>query len=132
MNVPRNRIRTTVATAAALFGSGGTLVCCALPIALVSLGLGGVVAGLTSELPWLIEISRHKYWLFFGSGVLLLLSGWLVYRSGRHCPADPALARLCGRIDRWNRRILRLSGGIWLVGFFAAYLLLPLRRALGA
>ena len=110
-----------------LFASGGTLICCAIPIVLVTLGLGATVAALSSSFPVLITISQHKVWVFSGSGALLLLSGWLMYRPGRACPADPELARVCARAQVWNRRIYWTSVIIWSAGFFAAYLVLPLR-----
>jgi len=111
-----------------LFASTGTLICCALPIALVTLGMGATVAALTSSFPFLITLSQHKVWVFAGSGVLLLVSGWLLYRPGRSCPADPQLARLCERALVWNRRLYLGSVLIWSTGFFAAYLALPLRQ----
>lgn len=110
-----------------LFAASGTLICCAIPIVLVTLGLGATVAALSSSFPVLITISQHKVWVFSGSGALLLLSGWLMYRPGRACPADPELARVCTRAQVWNRRIYWTSVIIWGVGFFAAYLVLPLR-----
>ena len=110
-----------------LFAASGTLLCCALPIILVTLGLGATVAAFTSSFPMLITIAQHKIWVFTGSAALLLLSGWLKYRPGRACPTDPELARACARAEIWNHRILWSSAIIWCVGFFAAYLALPLR-----
>lgn len=125
------RVRETLLALLTLLGSTGTLICCALPITLVTLGLGATVVGLTSAFPWLVALSRHKLWIFAISGGLLVLSGALLYRPGRSCPADPGLARLCLRFDRWNRAALWTGTVIWLLGFFAAYLSLPLRRLLG-
>ncbi len=110
-----------------LFASTGTLICCALPILLVTLGLGATVAALTSALPFLIVMSQYKIWVFAFSGLMLAMSGWLLYRPGRSCPVDPQLAALCDRAHVWNRRIYWASVIIWSVGFFAAYLALPLR-----
>jgi len=110
-----------------LFASGGTLICCALPIILVTLGFGATVVTLTSSFPFLITIAVHKVWVFTGSGALLLLSGWLTYRPGRACPPGPELARQCDRTKVWNRRIYWSSVMLWGIGFFAAYLALPIR-----
>lgn len=114
-----------------LFASTGTLVCCALPILFVSLGLGATVAAITSTAPFLVSLAMHKAWVFAGSGLMLLVSGWLLYRPGRACPSDPELGRLCERADRWNRRIHGISAAVWSIGFFAAYLALPIRIWLG-
>ena len=42
-----------------LFASTSTLLCCALPILLVSLGLGAVVVSMASSLPFLVTLSQH-------------------------------------------------------------------------
>lgn len=114
-----------------LFASTGTLVCCALPIILVTLGLGATVVVLTSSFPFLIALSQHKEWVFAGSAFMLGLSGWFIYRSGRSCPVDPGLGALCNRTQVWNRRVYWASVIIWGIGFFAAFLALPLRIWLG-
>lgn len=106
-----------------LFTTSGTLICCAIPITLVSLGLGATVASMAASAPWLIKLSLYKGWMFSLSGVLIVLSAWAVYRSGRTCPADPELAAACERADKWNRRFVGLSGILWCIGFFAAFVL---------
>lgn len=123
--------RETGASWLTLFASTGTLICCALPIILVTLGLGVTVAALTSTFPLLITLSQHKIWVFAFSGALLGVSGWLLYRPGRTCPTDPETGRLCNRAQVWNRRVYWSSVVIWSIGFFAAYLALPLRIWLG-
>lgn len=124
------RRRESTVSVLALFAASGTLICCALPIVLVSLGLGSAVVTLTATLPWLIALSRHKAWVFALSAVMLVLAGVLLFRGGRACPADPRIARLCRRLDAWNRRVYRVSVGLWIVGFAAAYLLLPVTQML--
>lgn len=114
-----------------LFTSTGTLVCCALPIILVLLGMGASVAAMTSAFPFLITLSQYKVWVFALSGVMLVLSVWLTYRSGQSCPSDPELAHLCELSKVWNKRILWSSAIIWCIGFFAAFIALPLRIILG-
>jgi len=123
--------KQTGVTWLSLFASTGTLLCCALPITLVTLGMGATVAALTSSFPLLITLSMHKIWIFLGSGVMLALSGWLMYRPGRSCPTDLELGRLCNRTQVWNRRVYWSSIVVWSIGFFAAYLALPLRIWLG-
>lgn len=114
----------------ALFASTGTLLCCALPITLVSLGMGASVISLTSNFPFLMTLSEHKLWIFIISGILLA-AGWFVYKKERSCPVDPELADLCQRSQKWNSRVLWASIIVWSIGFFAAFLALPLRQWLG-
>lgn len=108
-----------------LFTSTGALICCALPIGLVTLGLGAVVVSLTSAFPFLIVLSRHKIWVFAFSALVLLTSAWTLYRSGRSCPANPKTGRLCARAQIWNRRVYWTSVVIWSIGFLTAYAALP-------
>lgn len=111
----------------ALITTMGTIVCCALPITLVALGMGATMAALVSNVPFLVTLSQHKILVFTISGSMLALSGWVLYRSGRTCPVDPELAELCRRAEKWNRRVLWFSASLWGIGFFAAFLALPLR-----
>jgi len=109
-----------------LFTSSSTLICCALPIILVTLGLGAVSATLFETLPFLVTLTKYKLWMFLGSATMLALGGWALYRPGRYCPTDPILSAKCNAAHRWNKRIWRASVVIWGIGFFAAYLSLPL------
>ena len=85
-----------------LLTSSATLVCCVIPIVLVSLGFGAAVA-----------------------------AAWALFRPGRACPADPELARACASADQWNRRLLMIAAALWVVSFFTARLLTPLADWLG-
>ena len=116
---------------ATLIFSGGTLICCALPILLVSVGLGAGVAYMTNAFPWLVLFSKYKLWTFSIAGGYLALTAWMIYRPGRSCPTDPELARLCQQADRWNRVVLWIAVGVYGLGFFAAFLWWPLRQWLG-
>ncbi len=111
----------------ALFTTTGTLVCCAIPITLVTLGMGATVASMVSNFPFLITLSENKPWVFGISGTLLLLSGFLMYRPGRHCPSDPTLSAMCNKTQVWNQRIFWFSVLLWSIGFFAAFLILPIQ-----
>lgn len=106
-----------------LFTTTATLTCCALPIMLVALGLGSAVASMASAAPWLITLSMYKGWVFAVSGTVIMASAWAVYRPGRVCPADPKIAAACARTDKWNRRFVLISGAMWSVGFFSAFML---------
>ena len=125
----RTILRETAAPTFALFASVSTLLCCALPALLVTIGAGAVMAGLAANVPGLVWISAHKGATFALAGAALAVAGaakWL----GRNapCPIDPAQARACMRLRRWGTIILSVAAVAYLVGgffaFFAADLLL--------
>ncbi len=114
-----------------LLASTGTLLCCALPILLVSLGFGAVVASLTSSLPVLVTLAAYESWMFSVSALLLGVTAWVLWIRPQQCPGDPELAARCARAGVWNRRVFWMATVVWAVGFTAAYLLLPIRKLIG-
>ena len=60
-----------------LFSSFATLTCCALPALLVSLGAGAVLAGLITNFPQLIFLSKYKIYVFSIAGLLITISGYI-------------------------------------------------------
>ena len=107
----------------ALFSSMSTLLCCALPALLVSIGAGAVMIGLVSAVPQLIWLSEHKIPLFIFAGVMLSLSGILRYRNrNAPCPADPLQAKACARLRRISGVIFYISVVCYLTGFFFAFI----------
>lgn len=106
-----------------LFGSLGTLLCCALPALLVSLGAGAAVIGLVSTFPQLIWLSEHKVGLFIFAGAMLLASGVSRYMTrNAPCPIDPKEAQACKRLRRISSGIFYFSLMVYTVGFFFAFL----------
>lgn len=107
----------------ALFGSSATLICCALPVLLVSLGMGAALASITSNFPQLIFLSAHKEYVFAIAGVALGLAAAMQWRQ-RHqaCPADPELARACSSARTLSSWVLAMAVILYLVGLFFAYL----------
>lgn len=114
-----------------LLTSATTLVCCVIPIVLVSLGLGAAVAALYSNLPFLTFMGQHEAWTFGLTALVLLAAAWALFRPGRTCPADPVLAKACQSADKWNRRLFYVSAALWSISFFTAYLLLPIAEFAG-
>ena len=112
-----------------LFVTSSTLLCCALPVLMVSLGLGAAMASLNYNIPGLLFLAQHKLWTLSLSALLLLFLAWIIWRPNQACPSDPALTALCQKAKHWNQRIFWLSAGIWCLGFFFSYLLLPIRQA---
>jgi len=115
-------LRTIVLEALTILSSFSTLICCALPAALVSLGAGAALASVLTAVPQLVWLSQHKFPLFGFAGFMLLLSGIYSYRT-RHirCPTDPTKAKLCLRLRRISARIFYFSAAIYAIGFFFAF-----------
>jgi hypothetical protein len=72
-------LKNAVLQTLTLFRSLGTLLCCALPGLLVSLGAGAVVATTVSALPQLVWLSEHKVLLFAFAAIMLGISGVTTY-----------------------------------------------------
>ena len=107
-----------------LFTSLGTLFCCALPALFVVLGAGAALAGLLSNAPYLIMLSKYKVLLFLISGSLMTISGYLIWRSrNAPCPADPLKAKACNRLRIASLVIYFFSVGIYSIGFFFAFII---------
>lgn len=121
--------RAYLAPTLSLFASTSTLLCCALPALLVTIGAGAVMAGLASNVPGYIWLTERKIGLFIASGLMLALAAIMRWRSrNAPCPIDPDQARACQRIRRvsgimlYGSMIIFLTGGFF--AFFAADLLL--------
>jgi hypothetical protein len=116
-------LRNTAIQTLTLFGSLGTVVCCALPALLVSVGAGAVMASLVTTIPQLVWISEHKIPLFIFAGVMLLISGMTAHLNRRlPCPTDPAQARSCRRVRRWSAGVFGCSAALYAIGFYFAFI----------
>ena len=106
-----------------LFTSMSTLVCCALPTLLVTLGMGASMASIMTLFPWLLVISKYKIQIFFVASLLLIFSCYLFWQ-GRNspCPVDPIQAKICLKLRMFNFIILIISSTVYLVGFFFAFI----------
>jgi vacuolar-type H+-ATPase subunit I/STV1 len=105
-----------------LFTSSATLICCAIPALLVSLGLGAVMVGLVSNVPQLIWISEHKPLVFGIAGALLMLAVLMQWRSSKlPCPADRGLAQACMRARKMSKVIYSISLLLFAVGSWFAF-----------
>ncbi|GAB4144116.1 MAG: hypothetical protein Tsb0016_13520 [Sphingomonadales bacterium] len=114
-----------------LLTSATTLICCVIPILLVSLGFGAAVAALYGNLPLLTVMGQNEAWTFGVTALVLLVAAWALFRPGRACPADPVLAKACQGADKWNRRLFYVSTALWSISFFTVYLLLPILEFAG-
>ena len=106
-----------------LFTSVGTLVCCALPALLVTIGAGAALAGLVSTVPQLVVLSTYKIEVFAIAGVLILFTGVYQWKMrNAPCPADPKQAAACRRMRSINKYVFMLSFLLYCVGFFFAFI----------
>ena len=107
-----------------LFTSSGTLVCCALPALLVSLGAGAALAGLVATVPSLVVLSEYKEFVFGFCAVMLAISGYMQWQNRfAPCPIDPELAAACTRTRRVSSWIYAVSVAIFVTGAFFAFVL---------
>jgi hypothetical protein len=117
------RRRDALLGALALFTSFGTLFCCALPVALVTLGAGAVMAGLVAAAPQIVVLSEFKTTIFAAAGMMLVIAA-VAHRAARRapCPADPALAASCLRLRRASSWLVAGAGIVYAIGFFFAFI----------
>ncbi|PCJ39467.1 MAG: hypothetical protein COA99_10255 [Moraxellaceae bacterium] len=111
-----------------LFITSGTLLCCALPIVLVTMGFGAAVASMNVNNPGLAVLAEYKIWTLGLSALLLAFLAWVIWRPNQVCPVSSELATYCQNAKRWNQRVFWISVVIWSMGFFFSVLLLPLRQ----
>jgi hypothetical protein len=122
---PDRDLRQTLwSSAATVATSSATLICCALPALLVTIGAGAALAGLVTAFPALIWLSMHKAWVFGIAGVLLLIAGTLQWRArSLPCPIDPIAAQACTRVRRWSSGLYGVSVALYLTGVLFAFVL---------
>jgi hypothetical protein len=114
-----------------LFTSTSTLICCALPALLVSIGAGAALSSLVSNVPQLIWISEHKPLVFGLAGAMLLIAGFMQWQvRNAPCPADPVLAATCAKARNNAFLVYCVSVLIYLVGAIFAFIL-PLLNSSG-
>jgi hypothetical protein len=117
-------LRTIALEALTILSSFSTLLCCALPALLVSIGAGAVLASVITAVPQLVWLSEHKIQLFGFAGLMLALSGLLAYRNrNAPCPVEPVQAKSCMRLRRWSPCMFCFSAVLYMIGFFFAFLL---------
>lgn len=115
--------RLAVLPTLSLFTSLSTLVCCALPALLVTLGMGAALAGLVTAVPQLVWLSEHKALTFGTAGILLAGAGYMLWQArNAPCPADPAQARACMRMRRFSVWTYGVSLALYLIAAFFAFL----------
>jgi hypothetical protein len=116
-------LRTIIIESVALLGSFGTLLCCALPAVLVSVGAGAVMASIVTNVPQLVWLSEHKIPLFTFAGITLAISGATTYINHRApCPVDPVQVKSCRRLRRFAVSVFVMSVVLYAIGFYFAFI----------
>ena len=106
-----------------LLASSSTLICCAIPVLLVSLGAGAALASLVAVFPQIVWISEHKEAIFAISSLLMVLGGILQWRNrNAPCPVNPALRDACLKTRKNSLRIYWFSVILLLIGAWFAFI----------
>jgi hypothetical protein len=117
-----NRIFQKFLGWAGLFGSFGTLLCCAIPSTLVLLGFGATLASFLGNFPQLIWLSENKEYVFGFSFIMLTVSyTGQKYAQTQICPIDKR--EDCESAKGWSKPIFWISLGINIIGAFYAFIL---------
>jgi len=121
--VLNNFYKQTLLPMLSLFTSIGTLLCCALPALLVTLGMGAALAGFISIAPWVTIISEYKIVVFLIAGTLLVLSSYFLWiNRNAPCPVDEKQARSCMLLRKFSFYTVTISIVIYIIGFFFAFI----------
>jgi len=105
-----------------LLTSSSTLICCAIPALLVTIGAGAALSSLVSVFPQVVGLSEHKP-LVFGVATAAMLGAGILQWRARYlpCPADPALREVCLKTRRNSLIIYWISVGILAIGAWFAF-----------
>lgn len=107
-----------------LFGSLSTLLCCALPVTLVSLGMGTTFASLTSTFPQITWLTGHKNTLFIITGLMLTLSYYLMQKSENlPCPIDQNKRDACQSSKNFSKYIFWGSVILYIIGLLFSFII---------
>ena len=107
-----------------LFTSTGTILCCALPALLVTIGAGAALSSLISIFPQIVWVSKYKEYIFTAAFILIILSGYLQWQARKlPCPADKLFAAQCMRARKLSLIIYFISVVTLIIGFAFAFAL---------
>ena len=107
-----------------LFTSTGTILCCALPTLLVTIGAGAALSSFISTFPQIVWVSKYKEYIFIAAFILIILSGYLQWQARKlPCPADKLLAAQCMRARKLSLIIYFISVVTLIIGFAFAFVL---------
>ena len=118
-----NETKTSyISSLVSLFASSSTLICCAIPALLVSLGAGATLASLVAVFPAIVSISEHKEAIFVLSSGLMFIGGVLQWRNrNAPCPIDPKKRDTCLKTRKISLQIYWISLGLLIIGGWFAF-----------
>lgn len=106
-----------------LFASSSTLICCAIPALLVSLGAGAALASLVAVFPQIVWISENKEIVFLLSTFLMVIGGIVQWRNRyAPCPMDPELRMACLKTRKVSLSIYLMSLVLLIIGGWFAFI----------
>ncbi len=107
-----------------LIASSSTLICCALPAVLVSLGAGASFASLIATFPFLITLSEFKIYISLFALLMILIAGYSTYRVKRlPCPSDPELGKICLQTRQRSQYVYYFSLCLFLCASVFTYII---------
>lgn len=113
-----------VLTFFSLFGSLSTLLCCALPVTLVSIGMGATFASMTATFPQIIWLTERKGYLFGITAVLLVVSFFMMKRAENlPCPIDVDQREVCQSSKDYTKKVYWGTVVIYIIGFSFSYII---------
>jgi mercuric ion transport protein len=123
-------MREKLLSVTALFGSAGTLLCCALPAALAALAGGAAIGAYVSAFPFVVPLSRHQEWIFLIAGGLVVVNGILTLRPRGRLACAITGGKGCELAGAFTTASFWIAAGTYAVGAFMAYGIVPLLELL--
>lgn len=122
----KTKTNTSIATGMSLAMLSTT--CCALPIVLVTLGMGGAVGSMMSNFPILMTISKYKIYTFSFTGIVLGYCWFQLYQLNQGMVQEGANCDIQSqKMLKWQKRFLWIATIMLGISIFAAYALLPIQ-----
>tara|TARA_B100001059_G_scaffold58535_1_gene53818 strand:- start:324 stop:752 length:429 start_codon:yes stop_codon:yes gene_type:complete len=107
-----------------LFASSGTIICCALPSLLVTVGAGASLSSFLGAFPEIIWISQYKEYVFLFAFILITIAGIVQWKARNlPCPINQQLAEQCKRSRRLSFYIYLFSIILFSIGFTFTFIL---------
>lgn len=125
-------MKEKIVSVVALFGSTGTLLCCALPAGIAALAGGAAIATYVSTFPFVVPLSRYKEWIFLVAGVLIVTNGILTLRPRGKLACSITGGKGCDVAGTFTKAMFWMALGIYVVGVFMSYGIVPVLEWLEA